>query len=214
LGWSIRTGVGSARLVNVKAGLLGVAGGIDFDVSSLPHDSRQSLGLVGWFVALATGGSIGVAGAAIGAGLAPTSVQVVHVLQVVQGVFGLNSRLMNVCRKGEGVQLTHEDWLHGAHGWQQVLQQEEQLQLDFWETAAPPVIGTRRGCGEALDVVSRPSVLGTAGYWTTCVPIGVRETGLLGTTGFGWLTTGVDAGLPFLIAGRVAAGSDHLEAGV
>jgi hypothetical protein len=194
-------------LVNVKADLLGVAGGVDFAVSTLPHDSRQSPGLEGWFVALATGGSVGVAGAALGAGLEATSVQ------VVQGVFGLNSRLINVWRKGGGVQLTQEDWLHGVHGWQQVLHEDEQLQLDFWETVVPPAIGTRRACGQALVIVSRPSGLGTEGYWTTCVPIGVRDTGLLGTTGFGWLTTGLDAGLPFLITGRVVAVCAVVEPG-
>lgn len=187
MGGSIRTGTGSARFVSTAAGLLVVAGGVVFQASTLPHDSRQSPGLAGSVVALTTVGSVvGLAGAGLGAGLLTTSVQVQ--LQV-QGGFGLNSRLMNVCRRGEGVQLTQEDWLHGAHGWQQVLQEDEQLQLDFWETVVPPTIGTNRGCGAALGVLTRPSGVGAGGYWTTCVLIGVRDDGLLGTTGFGWLTT-------------------------
>ena len=128
-------------MVNIPAGWLVVAGGVVFNGSILPHDSRQSLGLAGSAVALTTVDGIGMTGAELGTGLPATSVQVVQ----GEGAFGLNSRLMNVCRRGDGVQLTHEDWLHGEHVWQHVLQDDEQLQLEFWETIVPPAVGTRRG---------------------------------------------------------------------
>ena len=67
----------------------------------------------------------------------------------------------------------------------------------------PPAIGIKRGCGGMLAVLSLPAGVRTDGYWTTCVLIGVRDDGWLGTTGFGWLTTVDGAGLPLLIMGCV-----------
>lgn len=92
------------------------------------------------------------------------------------------------------MQLTHEDWLHGVHVWQ-VLQGDEQPQFAFGAITVPLGAGTRGGCDPLPRVRLGAYGLGAVEYLTTCVLIGVRDGGLLGTRGFVWLANGDGAGL-------------------
>jgi hypothetical protein len=126
-----------------------------------------------------TGAAVAGFGDGAGDGWQATSVQ-------EQGAFDLNSRLINFCRIGDGVQLTHEDWLPGVQVWQPLLQGHGQLQLVFGEPASQ-ADGSRRGCAAALVVVVVAGLLvvGLLPYWITGVLIGVRAGCLSGTEGFG-----------------------------
>jgi hypothetical protein len=85
------------------------------------------------------------------------------------------------------------------------LQGVEQPQSDFGDKVVAPAIGDKRACGAVLVVTVLPSGVGTEEYRTTCVLIGVRLNGLLGTTGFGWVVNSVGAGLLFGLVGMVTA---------
>jgi hypothetical protein len=93
------------------------------------------------------------------------------------------------------------------------LHEQLQSQLDFVLPVVGLVVGTRRGCGGALVTLSCPSGVGAAEYLTTCVLIGVRFDGLLGTTGFGWLAIVIGAGLLFMMVGYTMEGCFGVGAG-
>lgn len=200
MGCSIFTGIGSTRFVTTLAGLSQGQGVVPFDASTLPHDSRQSRGLARSFGALATVDTGAIVAAGLGergcAGWLAISVQLLH------GVFDLNSLPMNVCRSGDGVPLTHEDGLHGPHAWPQLLQHELHAQFEFGGTI-PPATGLRRSSGTTLVVLLYPPEVGAEEYWITGVPKGVRDDGLLGTTGAVWPATVDVAGLLLVKAGIV-----------
>ena len=183
---SIGTGVGLTRLVATAAGLLSRAWTVVFHGSTLPHDSRQSRRLSGSVVALATvtvGGSVET-GFTLEDGIGLLTIAVSVQGAFVQGAFDLNSRPMKGCRIGDGVLLTHDDWLHGLHGLQQVLHCEQSQLQDFGSVTVPAANGTRRDGHEVVQ--------GAGGHWlpwvwpgeycTCCVFLGVWVGDLAGET--------------------------------